>query len=156
MYIHPYLQRNFLRPKLAKHVIYRPGIAEKVREAMLFPLTIVRAGAGYGKTTLLNQVFGDKLADVLWINCSEEDGAPQTFLLHIAHALLRRFPVIGENALQMLIWDERQGAIDPVAAIGELAEALGRQLTRDTAIVLDDYQLIGAQSGVHRAGRAIC
>jgi ATP/maltotriose-dependent transcriptional regulator MalT len=146
----PLFAAKFLRPKLAKHVIERPQIVQKVREATQFPLTVIRAGAGYGKTTLLNQAFGDRQADVLWINCSEEDSAAQTFLLHMAHALLRRFPEIGEQTLRMLVWDERQGAVDPAAAIGELAEQLGQKLIRDTVIVLDDYQLIDDHSAVHK------
>ncbi len=146
----PLFTAKFLRPKLAKHVIERAGIVQKVRDAIQFPLTVIRAGAGYGKTTLLNQAFSDNQTDLLWINCSEEDSAQQTFLLHLAHALLRRFPEIGEKASRMLVWDERQGASDPGAAISGLAEQLDRELTRDTVIVLDDYQLIAEHSAVHK------
>lgn len=145
----PLFAAKFLRPKLARHVIERPSIVQKMRESLDFPLSVVRAGAGYGKTTLLNQALNDSLADVLWINCSEDDSVPQIFLLHMVHALLRRFPAIGESAMQMLIWDERQGAVEPLAAINELAEELGRKLTRHTVIVLDDYQLIAKKSTVH-------
>ena len=146
----PIFAAKFLRPKLGKHVIERPEIIGRISEAALFPLTIVRAGAGYGKTTLLNQAFDDRLAKSLWINCSDEDGNPQTFLLHIVHALVQRFPTIGESALQLLIWDERQGAADPAAAFGELAVELERKLPHNVFIVLDDYQLIDNQAKVHR------
>ncbi len=51
----PLLTSSLLVPKLHPNLITRPGLIKKLDQALIYPLTLLAAPAGFGKTTLLSQ-----------------------------------------------------------------------------------------------------
>jgi ATP/maltotriose-dependent transcriptional regulator MalT len=60
----------------------RTRLLENLRRSLEYPLTLVVAGPGYGKSTLLAQLHGSlkQEARPLWYTCDPEDGEPVRFL----------------------------------------------------------------------------
>lgn len=139
----PIHEVKYKRPRLPKNVIDRPEIIARLRQALAYPLTLIRAGAGYGKSTIINQALADGYCPAVWFHMGEHDRDPIQFLFHLVSAVGRSFAGFGAKTLPKLAWDERQGYPNPYGVVeifvDELREAVGGQL----AIVLDDFQYVG-------------
>ena len=48
------LQTKLQRPRIPRHFVPRPRLIERLDQGSQGPLTLVCAGAGYGKTTLVS------------------------------------------------------------------------------------------------------
>ena len=48
------LQTKLQRPRIPRHFVPRPRLFERLDQGSQGPLTLVCAGAGYGKTTLVS------------------------------------------------------------------------------------------------------
>ena len=48
------LQTKLQRPRVPRHFVPRPRLFERLDQGARGPLTLVCAGAGYGKTTLVS------------------------------------------------------------------------------------------------------
>lgn len=138
----PFYTAKFMRPRLAKYVISRPDVIEKVREAYSFPLTLITAGAGYGKSTLVNQAFPEKQDLSVWFHISEQDTAAPLFLLHLIRAVQRVFPPVGKRAQDMLDREERQDSAEPNAVLEVFIAELTDTVKDQSIIVLEDYQYV--------------
>lgn len=144
----PVYASRYLRPRLARHVIAREESLEKLREAVHHPLTIIRAGAGYGKTTLMNQAFPDSFAQVVWLHISENESSPLSFVHQLVYAVHTAFPQESADALHLLTWDERQGVPDPMRIVEALAAGLRTEGPGEVVLILDDFQYTDGDSGV--------
>lgn len=136
------------RPRLAKHVIGRNHVIAKLQEAVNYPLTVVRAGAGYGKSTLINQAFPDTFTPTVWLHLSEQDNGAIPFLSHLVQVAHNVCPTVGLKALPLLVWDERQGNPDALTILEALVDDLF--LAGPLVIILDDYQYMGDNEDVLR------
>ncbi len=56
-------------------------MAGRVKEALDSGGVLLTAGAGYGKTTLLDEALGKGEKTVAWISCSDTERAPGRFLM---------------------------------------------------------------------------
>lgn len=139
---------RFMRPRLAKCVITRATLIHKLHEALNYPLTIVRAGAGYGKSTLINQAFPEPFVKTVWLHLSDQENATIPFLLHLVHAVRRTIPNFTMNSISMLVWDERQGNADPFLVMETFIHDLREGVHEKIIIILDDYQFISAGNEV--------
>ena len=57
--------------------ISRTRLTARMGEALASGGVLVTAGAGYGKTTLLDQALGEAIRPVAWISCSETERSPE-------------------------------------------------------------------------------
>jgi LuxR family transcriptional regulator, maltose regulon positive regulatory protein len=121
------------RPKPAS--IERPRLARKLLGASQHPLTIVRAGAGYGKTTALAHLAALR-PGTRWYGLGEADRDPLVFLLH----LIAGFAPDGARSVAML--ELEGGAAKHWArAVDALANDLHDRLADDVLLILDDFHL---------------
>ena len=67
--------------------IPRERLSERVRAALAEGDVVLTAGAGFGKTTLLEQALAGSTAPVAWISGSEADRNPGLLLMRIVRAL---------------------------------------------------------------------
>ena len=145
---------RYTRPRLAKHIMIRPAIIQKLREALHYPLTIVRAGAGYGKTTSINQAFPEAFVQTVWLPLSEQDNVGLTFFNHLALALENALPSSAKNAQALLAWDGRQGNPDREAMISAFIQDFAL-LPAPTAIIFDDFQYVSDSPEVRQITDAL-
>ena len=64
----------------------RPRLNKLFKESDKFPLVLVCAGAGYGKTTAVHDFLRDNKIPTAWMQISESDNLPERFWENYAHA----------------------------------------------------------------------
>jgi len=102
------------------------------------PLTLLTAGPGYGKTTLLASFAESYPPGTVWYSLGPEDADFTVFLWHLVAALggfSRRF---GRSLRASL----SEGSVSPSTAAGALLNDLSR-LKSPVAIVFDDFHVVG-------------
>ena len=100
-----------LRPPLGPpESVPRTALVNRLRAAGAFPLVLVVAPAGYGKTTLLSQWAARDARPFAWASVDERDNDPFVLLKHVAAALDRIEP-LGEDVTEAFerpewpVWD---------------------------------------------------
>jgi ATP/maltotriose-dependent transcriptional regulator MalT len=116
-----------------------------LEQGTTYPLTILSATAGFGKTTLLAQWLAEYHHLVAWLTCETEDNEGSRFLSALIAAFQRIEPALEWTATAQL---QRQ----PLAAWETLLPVLSHDLASLPAclLVLDDYQLITSRD-LHNA-----
>jgi len=80
-------------PPLLAGTVSRTALVNRLRAAGAFPLVLVVAPAGYGKTTLLSQWAHRDARPFAWVSIDESDNDPVEFLRHVAATLDRVEPI---------------------------------------------------------------
>ena len=128
-------------PSPPRWTLHRERITARLLEAADYRLTVVQAGAGYGKSTALAALDGRALP-LAWYHLETGDSDPQRFLIYLLSAVERLFPRSAQQALAMLAgWDHAEETFQwqPVmnAFLNELA-----QKDEPFLLVLDDAHLL--------------
>ncbi|MCU0486791.1 MAG: hypothetical protein MUC85_11865 [Anaerolineales bacterium] len=105
------LQTKLHQPPIPRGLIDRPRLFEQLNGVIDYPLTLICAPAGYGKTTLictwLNQVAAGRNEEVsplpsAWLTVDEGESDLSLFLRYIIAALRTIFPNACEKTLLLL------------------------------------------------------
>ena len=104
------LRTKLLPPPRNARTLTRPRIIETLRSAFDHRLTILQAGAGYGKSTALAEFAAE--VHPIWYQLNEEDNDPLVFLLHLFYAAKTALPETTEPLNAYLeAWDGAQGIL---------------------------------------------
>jgi len=136
------LVTKFTIPPVRSALLQRSHLLEVLNQSRSFPLTLLSASAGFGKTTLLSSWASQSTSQVAWLTLDEEDNDPTRFWAYVIAALRHSGSPVGEAALALLQSPYPSlltGAL--TALINELAA-----LSQDTALILDDYHVIREQA----------
>jgi len=140
---YPLLATKTQAPRQESELVVRPRLVEQLnRAAMVAPLTIVVAPAGFGKTTLVSTWAQQYERPVGWVSLDEQDNAVPRFWLHMIAAMQLLRPGLGEGALAWFFASEAP----PLEARLELLINDIALAADDVTLVLDDYHLIQAQT----------
>src|SRR5262249_2449274 len=80
-------------PQVRRDTVSRTALVNRLRAGGAFPLVVVVAPAGYGKTTLLAQWASKDTRPFAWLSVDQRDNDPLVLLRHLAAALDRIDPV---------------------------------------------------------------
>ena len=107
----------------------------------IFPVVVVAAPAGYGKSTLMARWHARLLergVSCAWLSLDEDDNDAARFLRHLIAALQKASAHIGKDVAEDLIADFASGSRSVLEAIaGDLAQVQHR-----IVLFLDDLQLV--------------
>jgi LuxR family maltose regulon positive regulatory protein len=107
----------------------------------IFPVVVVAAPAGYGKSTLMARWHARLLergVSCAWLSLDEDDNDAARFFRHLIAALQKASPHIGKDVAEDLIADFASGSRSVLEAIaGDLA-----QIQHRIVLFLDDLQLV--------------
>ena len=131
----------FTRPGL----VSRPRLHTRIMEGLRGPLTLITAPAGFGKTTLVASCIAGVGMPAAWLSLDKNDNQTERFLGYLIAALREADPAVGSEAAQLLAAQEGPSGAILTSLINDLDAA-----SRETALVLDDYQFISSQA-VHAA-----
>ncbi|MHB8931993.1 MAG: BTAD domain-containing putative transcriptional regulator [Bellilinea sp.] len=132
------IQSQLVAPRQRKGILQRQRVQARLASVLDYPLTLVQAGTGYGKTTALTGLAD--LTDALyWYVISEPDRDPLLFLVNLISAFNQRNEGFGDNAMQML---EANGGRATPAVLTPLVNALTDGLITEAVLVIDDYHLV--------------
>jgi DNA-binding SARP family transcriptional activator len=143
------IHSQLIPPRQRKGVLRRPRLEARLAAILDYPLTLVQAGTGYGKSTALaalptrdpaaGRAASGAADHLFWYSIAEPDRDPLLFLVHLICAVLCREPAWGEPALAAL---EASGGRVTRAALTPLLNTLARNLEGEAVLVLDDYHLV--------------
>ncbi|GAB1642194.1 LuxR C-terminal-related transcriptional regulator [Krasilnikovia sp. MM14-A1259] len=133
----PFIAAKTARPQMLRARIRRQRLYDALEAAVRCPLTVVCAGAGWGKTVLVSAWADTRRTPVAWLTLDAHDNDVQLFWASVAAALRAAGAVPPDSALAEL------GAVpsDHVERLRHLARGLG-QLSAPTVLVLDDFHEI--------------
>ncbi|WOD13846.1 LuxR C-terminal-related transcriptional regulator [Paraburkholderia kirstenboschensis] len=144
-----FLATKVLPPRLPTGLIDRPRLAGLAGRAEDRRLTVIKAPAGFGKTSLaLTWLYQLRAhgAQVAWLSLDTGDDEPACFLNHLAHALRHACGKVGAAAISLTA-DAAFVPADAVVStlVNELVD-----VDDDVFLFLDDYHLINLPA-VHTA-----
>ena len=138
----PPLMRTKLEAPTPRETVPRPSLLGTLAAGTSKRLTLVRAPAGWGKTTLLAAWrASESRRPFAWVALDGSDNDPGTFCAYVIEALHSLSAEVGAASLPLL-------AAPGVGLRQELLPALVNELTRlpeRSVLVLDDYHLIRNQ-----------
>jgi len=142
------LATKILPPRLPSGLIERPRLLDVLGQGRDKRLTVIKAPAGFGKTSLciawLDRLRADGVR-VAWLSVDQEDDEPAHFLSHLAQSLYRA--CAAEGAPPGLAGDV--SLLVPRAVIATLANTLA-EIDDELFLFVDDYHLIATES-IHEA-----
>ncbi|MEZ4681473.1 MAG: hypothetical protein R2932_45400 [Caldilineaceae bacterium] len=136
----PLLQTKLYIPSPRVQLVARPAMTAKLAAGAPYPLTLVAAPAGFGKTTLISEWIAKTAEPVAWLSLDEEDNDLQRFFVYLVAALRTVHPRLGESTLVTLQLGQLPSA---TALLTPLLNDLS-QLADSFVLVLNDYHLITA------------
>lgn len=86
MFSQTVLRTKIIPPRRRLRTLSRPRVSQTLKQAFDYRLTILQAGAGYGKSTALAELAAES-EPIIWYQVGDEDNDPLVFLLHICHAI---------------------------------------------------------------------
>jgi len=142
----PLLATKLAGPTVSPRMVPRPHLIARLTAGLTAPLTLVAAGAGFGKTTSLALWLQQTGRAAAWVTLDSEDNDPGRWLRYLIAALQNLVPTIGTTTLALL-------ASPQPAPLESLLTMLINDLTaltQPSILVLDDYQVITAPV-IHQA-----
>lgn len=128
------IKSKLIPPQPQKAVFLRPRLQERLITSLRYPVTMVHAGTGFGKTTALIEL-SRSYKKVFWYNITEPDRDPTLFLAHLVSAFLP-----GTSSLLERL--ERGGGTANAGIINTLINQLTTDLEEDAVLILDDFHLV--------------
>jgi LuxR family transcriptional regulator, maltose regulon positive regulatory protein len=103
----PYLlSTKLLLPRPVAGLIERPRLLGLITQAQEKQLTVIKAGAGFGKTSLA-VAWAEQLQQggnsVAWLALESDDDEPTRFLFYVSHALRHACAGVGEAAIGVML-----------------------------------------------------
>jgi LuxR family maltose regulon positive regulatory protein len=134
----PLLQTKLFRTSISEDHVHRPRLVERLKQVGRYPLTIVSAPAGYGKSVLLSCWLEQCDCHGAWLSLDEDDNDLGSFESYFLAALQSAVPSFG-NELMDLVGGAR---LPPTAVFVERLFGELDRLENDIFLMLDDYGAI--------------
>jgi len=123
--------------------VARPRLAARLREGLAGGCVLITAGAGYGKTFILEEALSG--TDAAWLSCTPADRDPGALLVRLIEAIHRAAPGAAGAFSERLA--AAAGRIDPQAAARKLLAELHLLLVDPLVLVLDDAEELADAPG---------
>ncbi|MFK5954388.1 MAG: BTAD domain-containing putative transcriptional regulator [Desulfobacterium sp.] len=142
----PLLKSKLSFPKLSNS-IQRGALCQTIPDKRL---TIVTAGAGYGKTTLVSQALNGMADPAIWYRLDATDRDLSTFLAYLVMGICRICPGFNCDAVTGHLSDS-PGHIDGEIRLRLLLVELDACLETDLILVLDDFHKVQDSQAIKNA-----
>ncbi|MGX7678547.1 LuxR C-terminal-related transcriptional regulator [Jatrophihabitans sp. DSM 45814] len=131
------VESKLFRPAARDGLVERPALADSLWHSRGVPLVVVRAPAGYGKSTLLAQWAERDPRPAAWLSLDTHDNDASVFLTHLAVALDRVAP-LGPSVFETLA---EPGVSIPATVVPRLGSAISK-LPQPILLILDDVHAL--------------
>ena len=139
------LSAKLILPRQHTNAVERPRLLRLLDESQSYPMTLISAPAGSGKTTALSTWTRLHPGQIAWLTLDEGDNDPTRFWNYVLAALQTRHPELGEESRPLLRLHEPEAFL--TALLNEIA-ALPETGAGNSAVtlVLDDYHVMNEPS----------
>src|SRR5437879_972499 len=96
------LVTKFSVPPIRSGLLQRSRLLAALDQSRSFPLTMLSASAGFGKTTLLSAWANQGTGRVAWLALDEQDNDPARFWAYVIAALRKAGAPVGAPAEALL------------------------------------------------------
>ncbi|MDD5368375.1 MAG: BTAD domain-containing putative transcriptional regulator [Anaerolineaceae bacterium] len=132
------IRSKLIPPRQRRGGLRRSRLEKRLKAALDYPLTILQAGTGYGKTTLVASL-ATSIDNLFWYTITDLDRDPLVFLVHLLAAFGQKGQAWSDSAFKNL--EENDGRVE-TAAINPLLNALTIHPSCEAVLVLDDYHWV--------------
>ncbi len=132
------LQTKLFRVPLSEDHVQRPHLLKRLEQVKRYPLTMISAPAGYGKSVLLSNWSQQCDYHSAWLSLDEEDNDLGTFESYFLAALNRVIPSFG-NELMDIVGGAR---LLPTPVLVNMIFDEFNRLEDDIVLIIDDYGVI--------------
>lgn len=139
------IKTKFSPPRLTRVPVHREAALGRLADGLHRPLTLIKAPAGFGKTTLLTtwrEILLAQKCRVAWLTLDQDDNDDARFAEYLGGALAS---ILSDNGLELSRLSKLVSAKVQLTSIINLLDHFGEDLT----LILDDYDKIVAPE-VHR------
>ena len=143
------VRTKFLPPYNKSKVFSRQHLKNIFNKTAQYPLTMVKAGPGYGKSAYLTHGFKEK-ENVFWYNVSKGDGDVLTFLINIIYSFSTADSQIGDKTLNFI---KEKGETNQkwIPVLNSLInEIWDKYRYEEIYLIVDDYHLLNNQPQINR------
>lgn len=125
-------------PAQRSHVLERNRVTQKLEYSSNYPLTILEAGTGYGKSTSILSFINNQECPIYWFTISGTERDPKLFLAKLFTAFNQHEYPIGDETLKIIDAPEATSTEALIAFVN----AVTTHITQDAYLVLDDFHLV--------------
>ena len=135
------LATKVLLPRPAAGLIERPRLLGLIAQVQAKQLTVIKAGAGFGKTSLA-VAWAEQLQQsgnsVAWLALDSDDDQPTRFLFYVSHALRHACAGVGDAAIRLML---ETSLVQPHTIVSLLINDL-TDADNEVYLFLDDYHSV--------------
>ncbi|MFO7814872.1 MAG: BTAD domain-containing putative transcriptional regulator [Halanaerobiales bacterium] len=143
------VRTKFLPPYYKSKIFSRKHLKNIFDKTAQYPVTMVKAGPGYGKSAYLTYGFSDK-DNVFWYNVSKGDGDVLTFLINLIYAFNTTDSDIGEKTLNF-IKEKGETNQEWIPVLNSLInEIWDKYRYQEIYLIIDDYHLLNNQPQINK------
>lgn len=136
----PLLFTKFARPRTPQTLVVRQRLLQPLNAVLSYRLTLLSAGAGWGKTTLLSSWANQCSHRVVWVSLDQLDNDFRRFWVALITALHAHTSSLGSVARGMLLSPERPAPhVFLTSLINDFASIVD---PKPLVLALDDYHVI--------------
>ena len=128
----------------------RPRLNALLENAMDYPLVVVCAGAGYGKTRAVHSFLSGYAANKTWLQISELDNNPARFWESFTSAISQVWPKTGARLLEMGFPRTDDVFLKYASVMRQAASLPGKHIR-----VFDDFHLLNNPEILHFFERVV-
>ncbi len=144
-----FLRTKLLPPRPAPELLQRPRLTDRLLGNLSYPLTLVTANAGSGKTTLVADFLRTHKRQFVWYQLDHTDADPSVFLGYLGFGIRQLVPGFGEAMFSYFHEAAGELAQHPERAVDVFLNEVLDRVEQQLILVLDDYHHLGAETGVH-------
>jgi LuxR family maltose regulon positive regulatory protein len=144
------IEPKLMLPRVHARMLRRTRLLGMLDDHGASSLTVLDAGAGYGKTTLVRSWCTERPESVIWMTLDSADDDPVRLWMHLATAVGRLSQGLGGRALMRL----GVRGVQVETAVDELMNDLVAY-QRPVTIVLDDLHAVRSEPSLASIGYAI-
>jgi LuxR family maltose regulon positive regulatory protein len=146
----PLIPSKIRMPRVDSLTLSRPRLEVVLDQVASIPLGILRAPAGFGKTTLMTYWAHRQVSRLAWYSLDELDNDPPLFSRYLLLTLKQQLPELQTDLDRI---EEVMHLYDLMWLIGKLCNILNK-LEQQIFLALDNYHLIN-QEKIHEAIRLL-
>lgn len=140
------IRTKFVPPGSNRKYWEKPRLWQEYKKISDYPVTVVKAGPGYGKSTTVAAFFRDK-NNYYWYNVDDMDADPAVFLLNVFSAFHWQNENIAKEALEALT-DMPDSSGNFTRIVNSFINDLAAHLTSDTYLIIDDFHLVATNNQI--------
>ena len=119
-------------------ILHRERIEVGLKQSFNYPLTILHAGTGYGKSTAILSFLQTQKSPIYWFTTSGTDRDPKLFLAKLFTAFNQLGKPLGDEALRVLDMPDTSHQEALIALLNQIS----RNIKSQTLFVLDDFHQV--------------